>query len=313
MDAAVSGGVAGSGEVPLLAVLVGRGVDRTRIRRAGVPVYSTPEDALRALGHASRYHAWRSTPVGALARTDHDARDTTRKLAASLETGWQEPGTIRQLLDSYGVRAPVGQLCTGDLQVRAAASGIDGTIVMKVADPAVVHRTELHLVETNLDGVEAAAACYQGFVHALQVPDPPVLVQPKVSGTEIAVGVVRDERFGPLVMVAAGGTGVDLWNDRVFLLPPINDLEVGRALRQLRVWPLLEGYRGQAGADVEGLLRLIGGVGSLAVDLPELAELDLNPVIVTADGVACVDAKMRLAAQPVITDDPAAPHLRSPS
>ena len=105
----------------------------------------------------------------------------------------------------------------------------------------------------------------------------------------------RDPSLGPLIMVAAGGVAVDVWDDHAFLLPPLGAADVVRALRSLRTWPLLDGFRGAEPAAVDDLARLVADVARLAVDVPELAELDLNPVMVSPTGSAVVDAKLRLA------------------
>jgi acyl-CoA synthetase (NDP forming) len=115
------------------------------------------------------------------------------------------------------------------------------------------------------------------------------------GGVEIVIGIVRDPGLGPLVMVGAGGTATDLWSDRRLLMAPVTRADAAHALRSLRIWPLLSGYRGQAPADVESLLDLVVSVGSLAREVPELAELDLNPVLVGADSCVLVDVKARLA------------------
>ena len=122
----------------------------------------------------------------------------------------------------------------------------------------------------------------------------PVLVQPIVAGTELAVGVVRDAAFGPLVMVGAGGVNTDVLLDRVYMLPPVHAGDVRRALRGLKCWPLLEGFRGSAPADVESLVDLVVAVGALADDVPEVAEIDINPLMVSPAGCALVDVKLRL-------------------
>jgi acyl-CoA synthetase (NDP forming) len=122
----------------------------------------------------------------------------------------------------------------------------------------------------------------------------PVLVQDLASGVEIALGVVRDSRFGPLVMVAAGGVAVDVWKDRTFMLPPVSRSDALRAVRSLRIWPLLEGYRGSPRADIEGLVDLVVELGALAEDVPQVADVDLNPVMVGPETCAIVDAKVRL-------------------
>jgi hypothetical protein len=121
-----------------------------------------------------------------------------------------------------------------------------------------------------------------------------VRVQPLLAGLEVACGVVRDEVFGPLVRVAAGGIATEIWRDEVYLLPPIAPSDAARALRALRMWPMLDGFRGAERVDVGALEAVVVGVGQLAVDVPEVSELDLNPLLATPEGVHCVDVKVRL-------------------
>jgi acyl-CoA synthetase (NDP forming) len=116
------------------------------------------------------------------------------------------------------------------------------------------------------------------------------------------LGLVRDPVFGPLVMVAAGGVETDVWDDRAFLMPPVTPRDAARALRGLRIRPLLEGFRGSPAVDLEALQALVVTIGSLAVEVPEVAELDLNPALAGPDGVSLVDVKLRLA--PVADTDP---------
>jgi hypothetical protein len=124
--------------------------------------------------------------------------------------------------------------------------------------------------------------------------------------------VVRDKVFGPLVRVAAGGVATEVWKDEVHLLPPIATSDAARALRGLRVWPLLDGFRGSERVDVEALEALVVGVGQLALDVPQISDLDLNPLLVNPAGVHCVDVKVRLQASAAL--DAGIPRrLRSPS
>ena len=145
---------------------------------------------------------------------------------------------------------------------------------------------------TRADAVETAVT---SFERELGRADVPVLVQPVVSGVEFAVGVVRDPSVGPLVMVGAGGVNTDLLADRVYLLPPVRPSDVRRALRALRCWPLLDGFRGAAPVDVDGLVDVVVACGRLADEIPLVAELDVNPVMVSSAGCALVDVKLRLA------------------
>ena len=120
-------------------------------------------------------------------------------------------------------------------------------------------------------------------------------MQPIVGGVELAVSVVRDDTYGPLVRVAAGGVASDLLQDEVHLLAPVAPSDAARALRGLRMWPLLDGVRGLERVDVPALEALVVAAGRLAVDVPQVAHLDLNPVFARPDGVHCVDVKLLLS------------------
>jgi len=192
-----------------------------------------------------------------------------------------------------------------------AANRIGFPVVIKAADPAVVHKTDRGLVRTGLSTPDDVRRAVHAIARELGTREPVVLVQSEVgAGVEVALGVVRDPSFGPLVMVAAGGIATEVWDDRVFLMPPLAEGDAARAIRSLRIWPLLAGFRGSAAVDVPALEELVQAVGQLALDVPEVAEMDLNPVIMTPAGAACVDAKIRLV--PAGPDDVGVPRsLRS--
>jgi acyl-CoA synthetase (NDP forming) len=116
------------------------------------------------------------------------------------------------------------------------------------------------------------------------------------GGVELVAGIVHDGLFGSLVMVGAGGTHTDLLADRAFQLLPLTDVDAANMWRRLRSSPLLTGFRGSVPADTAALEDLLLRLGRLAEDLPEIAELDLNPVLAFPDGVTAVDVKLRLRA-----------------
>jgi acyl-CoA synthetase (NDP forming) len=156
-------------------------------------------------------------------------------------------------------------------------------------------------------------AAYHAIAGALGMGFPPVLVQPMARGTvELVAGLMHDPLFGSLVLVGHGGTSTDLYADRALRLLPVTDLDAARMWRGLRIAPLLAGYRGAVPADTRAVEDLLLRLGRLAEDLPEVAELDLNPVLVGPDGLVAVDVKLRLA--PVGTEpDPALRALREPA
>jgi len=288
---------------PVALVVVG--LENAPHEVAGIPVFESVNGATRALGHAVRYARWRATPPGVGIPPNSLAREQGLALAATAlpQGGWLDEATASGMLAAYGVPVVPSTLAdTCDAAV-IAARRIGGPVVVKAADATAVHKTELGLVRTGLVDerdirrVVGEMAVAQGRQHA------PVLVQAQIEeGVEIAVGMVRDPIFGPLVMLAAGGVTTDILDDRTFLLTPVTDVDAARAVRTLRLWPLIDGFRGSPRCDVEAVERVIQAVAQLATDVPQLVELDLNPIIVTARGVICVDVKARVDAASVAAE-----------
>ena len=224
---------------------------------------------------------------------------------------WLPADASAELLTPYGIDH-VGVPAHSTEEACRAAEAIGYPVAVKVADPTVLHKTDRGLVRVGLRSAAEVTAAVEAFRAELGADDVDVRVQPVLAGVEIACGVVRDEVFGPLVRVAAGGIATEIWQDEVHLAPPIARSDAARALRGLRLWPLLDGYRGGERVDVEALEALVVGVGQLAVDVPQVSDLDLNPLLVNADGVHCVDVKVRLRATHAL--DAGVPRrLRSPS
>lgn len=166
-------------------------------------------------------------------------------------------------------------------------------MVVKADDRSVVHKTERGLVRLGVGDDDQVRSAVTQIVAELGRPTT-ILVQPEASGIEVALGIAHDPGLGPLVMLAAGGVATDVWDDRVFLLPPITKDDAARAVRSLRLWPLLDGFRGSARAAVTSLEDLVVSVARLALEVPAVGELDLNPVLVGPDGCSVVDVALRL-------------------
>ena len=281
--------------------------------RGTVPVYDFPESAVRALGAAVRYARWRSSPRGSVPDLpDVDVAAARHQVAELLgrlpEGGWIEMGQAASLLRSYGV--PVVSTLSAETAEQAvrAAEQLGLPVALKAADASLVHKTEHGAVRLGLQTTEDVRAAYAATAQALGAERAHVLVQPMVGAAiEAVVGVVTDPTFGPVVMLGLGGITTDLLGDRVFRLAPLTEVEAAAMARGLRVSPLLFGYRGTPGVDVPALEDLLVRIGRLAQDLPEIAELDLNPLMLTGDGLMAVDVKLRLAPAADLLD----PVLRS--
>ncbi|MET0840402.1 MAG: GNAT family N-acetyltransferase [Marmoricola sp.] len=295
----------------LPVVLVAQGMGGVLPDTRGLTTYRSADAVIRALGRAATYAAWlaeRTSDVEADVRADEAAQrpgvlegilrrrsEAAGLLAgASASDGWIDAERAGPLLKDYALQ-PAGGVARGRAAVVSLAESIGFPVVAKFAGGDVVHRTERGLVRVGVDSPEAVADTVTSFELELGRTDVPVLVQPVVSGVELAVGIVRDPSVGPLVMVGAGGVNTDILADRVYLLPPVKPSDVRRALRTLRCWPLLDGFRGTAPVAVDALVDLVVACGRLGEEVPAVAELDANPVMVSGAGCSLVDVKLRLA------------------
>lgn len=285
-------------DTPVLLVPMG-GLDPGTV--PGVTVLPSVDAAVGALARVVRYTEWLAVPREEPAPYDEQRAADARRVADRLletapdDDGWLAPDEVAELLAPYAL-ASTGRVVHTATEAVEAAHAVGFPVALKVADPRVVHKTDRGLVRTGLTSTDELLDALQAFEAELTGTDVPVLVQPMVTGLEVALGIVRDPGFGPLVMVAAGGVSTGVWADRVFLMPPVTAGDAARAVRALRLWPLLEGHRGSAPLDSSGLEQLVVGVARLAEDVPQVAELDLNPVMVLPSGTALVDVKVRLTA-----------------
>lgn len=286
---------ASSDSLPVVVVAMG-GLLRSS-GDPGVPVFATPAEAVEALRHCVTYAEWRSLPRTAWLEVDEDravrARRTALRLLDDQGSAWLDPECQEELLGPYGIHR-LGETAHGQTEAGRAAGSIGFPVAVKVADPNVVHKTDRGLVRVGLRSTAEVRAAVGEFEALLQSRDIEVLVQPMASGVELALGISRHPTFGPVVMVAAGGVSTDLLADRAFVVPPLSRRDAARVLRSLRIWPMLDGYRGSAIVDTAAIEELILELGNLARDVPEVAELDLNPVVATPTAAVVVDIKVHL-------------------
>ena len=287
------------------------------LRAAGVPVLEGTATGLAALGHLFAYRDFLvrtgavdnpTPPPPGSAMLPHRG---TRPGAAGVEAvpvrvgvkrardRWRarlgEPGRAFDeaeglaLLDDWGVPVVTAEVATSLEEAVAAGGRVGWPVVLKTAAPGIAHKSDVGGVVRGLDGPERLAAAYADLAGRL---GPRVLVAAMAGpGVELALGVVHDAQFGPLVMVAAGGVLVEVLGDRRFALAPVDHRQALAMLDRLAVRRLLDGVRGAPPADLDAVADAVVNLSTLAVDLgPSLAALDVNPLIAGADGCVAVDA-----------------------
>jgi acyl-CoA synthetase (NDP forming)/RimJ/RimL family protein N-acetyltransferase len=313
LEGAFARAATGSGK-PIVMVQTGEGnrslpVDADR----SLPVFGFPEPAAHALGLAWRYAGIRQS---AGSQREPETSGTVREAARRLLAGWQGAGRgagwlaseqAAALLELYGVRGCPTRLVGSPDEAEAAAGELGYPVALKLA--GLVHKTDADGVRLDIrDAGQLRSACRQLAEH----PAAGILVQPMLTGdVEIIVGGLQDPVFGPVVMVGAGGIFADLVDDRRFLLAPVGPDRAATAIAELRLARLLDGYRGRPPVSRPALARLVSRVAALVDDLPEVAEIDLNPVLGRGEELVVVDAKIRLA-EPASRPDPAVRELAEP-
>jgi acyl-CoA synthetase (NDP forming) len=222
-------------------------------------------------------------------------------LAEALERGrdWLDAEACLRLLDCYGVAMPASIPAADPEAAGEAAKTLGGSVALKAHGPRILHKTELGAVRAGLAGAEEVAGAAVAMDEALTaagVERETFLVQRMVDGgVELLVGVAADPVFGPVVACGAGGTAVELLGDVSVRVCPLSVADGEEMVRSLAIFPMLTGFRGLPPVDLDGLTELVLRVGALADAHREIAELDLNPVIATAQGALAVDARVRLA------------------
>jgi acyl-CoA synthetase (NDP forming)/GNAT superfamily N-acetyltransferase len=283
--------------------------------RAGVPSYCAPEAAARALGRAWAYGRRQTRPTGLRPMFDDLHRDdaeriVTEFLAAHPEGGWLPPASTLRLLTCYRLPLIDWRWADDEDAAAKAATELGGRVVLKAHAADVIHKARAGGVELDLRGDRDVRQAYQRLAERFGDRLQGVLVQPMAAGggVELLLGAVQEPVFGPLVVFGLGGTATDAMDDRAARLAPLTDADAVDLVGSVRVSPLLLGERGATAVDLAGLQDTILRLSALADDLPEVAELDLNPVIARPDGVTAVDARIRVS--PARRTDPYLRRLR---
>jgi acyl-CoA synthetase (NDP forming) len=284
---------------PVVTVFMqSRGVpDELRSADVRVPSYSFPENAARALARVASYGEWLARPSTEPAFSDvhKDECSAIIDRAVAKGGGWLEPHDVWTVLSKYGLPVLAQRVVSSAEEAGSAALEFGGLIALKGIAPGLVHKTDAGAVRLNLTPDAAAAAANEmstrissinGFV-VQRMADP---------GAEMIVGVVHDPQFGPVVACGAGGVLVELVRDVSLRVTPLSREDASAMVRELKTYPLLEGYRGSPVRDVAALEDVILRIGALVDDFPAISELDLNPVLVHDHGATIVDARIRISA-----------------
>jgi acetate---CoA ligase (ADP-forming) len=307
-----AGRAAGATHKPILSCLMA-GSGRPQPLTIGderVPAFAFPENAARALAKVTTYAEWRRQAPGLLWSFDdirvEDARAVCRAIGPGPEERWLTGDETRIVLGAFGLPMAAGTIAHSADEAAALARVLGFAVVAKLASRRVQHKTDAGGVRLNLTSEPQVRRAFTEIMTAgrrvtAAADIDGVLIQAMIEGgVETMIGVAEDPLFGPLVGFGLGGIHVEVLGDVGFRVAPLTDRDADELLKGIRGRRLLDGYRGQPPGDLEALRELLLRVSRLAVEVPEIVELDLNPVIALAPGHGCriVDARIKVRTKP---------------
>jgi acetyltransferase len=299
------------GPRPALACWLGAGARQSGdgVPEASLlPSYSTPEEAVGAFQHVVRYHQSQELLLEAPAVTPEPDRPdlqlaratVARALAAGRET--LSEAESKAILSAYGIPVVETRIGRVPADLAAAAREIGYPVALKILSPDITHKSDVGGVALNIDSPaeleHAAAAMLQRCREscpAARIEGFTVQKMIRRGGAhELLAGLAVDPTFGPTIVFGQGGTAVELIADRALALPPLNARLARELVARTRVHRLLLGYRDHAPVDMPAIERALVSLSQLAADVPEIVELDVNPLLADRDGVIALDARIRL-------------------
>jgi acetyl coenzyme A synthetase (ADP forming)-like protein len=291
---------------PVLACLMNEAGRLLDLQGEKIPCDLFPEAAAHVLGKAAGYAKWRSQPPGMILDYEDanlsSAREICRAALQKRGPGWLSTEETRRLLKEMALPIPPGGVAETADQAARIAQEIGFPVAVKLASHVLVHKTEIGGIFLNLKDETAVRQAFEGIRNRL-VQDQQlsamegVLVQPMMSGgIEVMVGMTEDPSFGPLVAFGLGGIHVEILQDVSFRVTPLTDRDAREMVESIRGYRLLRGYRGHPPADLDAIQEILLRISRLVEEVPEIHELDLNPIFAMPPGQGCqiVDARVRV-------------------
>ena len=293
-------------EKPILACFMGEKQVESGVQvltEKGVPNYSFPEQAAKAFHAMDEYRLIKERPEPDCVTFDVDietVKSVFRRVRSEgrLSIGDSE---VREILEAYGLRIPKSKVATTPEEVVTFANEIGYPVVLKIASPDILHKTDVGGVRVGLSTEEEVYDAFELMIYRAQryIPEARIwgcLVQEMMppGGLEVLVGMNRDPQFGPLVTFGLGGIYVETLKDVTFRVAPFSRQEAQAMLEEIKAYALLDGVRGNPPVDKEAIVDTILRMGQLVQDFPEIVEFDINPLIVFSKGSGAVAIDMRL-------------------
>lgn len=302
---------AGSATKPVLACIMSSdaGKEPLSLETETLPVYAFPETAAKVLSRCAEYSKWKSERPGVIPNlTGLDvpaAKKIIREHLLQTGSGWLSAAETPALLDAFGIPHAASLFAETAEKAASCAERIGFPVALKLASKTILHKTEVGGVVLNLNSSDDVKRAFQDLNNRLVAGGhldamDGVLVQKMVSGgVELMVGVTTDPVFGPLIAFGLGGIHVEILGDVRFRITPLTDQDAQSMIRSIRGYRLLTGYRGHAPADLQALENILQRVSRMVEEIPEITEMDFNPLVALPPGQGCRVLDVRIQVQQV--------------
>jgi len=295
---------------PILGCFIGQKGLSAQLGTQGhfIPLFTFPEEAMVSLRRATEYHEMRRKPQGKIPAIKGIKKDEAKELIdkvikkTNARDVWLSPTEIQELLSDYGVKYAEIRVAGTVKEAQEAAAAIGFPVAVKLESPTITHKTDVGGVVLNVTSKAGVEEAYNTIKSNLQKIGKEKemagvsVQQMSTGGVETIVGVTQDPSFGPLMMFGSGGIYAELIKDVTMKIHPITDEDAIDMINSLKMSKLFEGYRGSPPKDVPAVEDLLLRVSAMISDIPEIAEMDLNPVNVMpkGEGYRVIDARIKL-------------------
>ena len=273
-----------------------------------IPSYNTPEQAVRAFMYQVNYlrnqKMLLETPPSISEEFSPDLARARFSIEGALEQGrsWLSEPEAKEILSAYDVPVVTTYFATTPEEATALAAQIGGPVALKIVSPDITHKTDMGGVSLDLVGPKAVQQAAYIMSERLAKTHPKALLQGfsvqqmvrRPDAYELIIGVAEDAQFGPVILFGQGGTAVEIIKDQALALPPLNMRLAHEVMSRTRIFKLLQGYRGQPAVNLNTISLTLIKITQLIIDIPEITELDINPLLADTHGVIALDARIKI-------------------
>lgn len=273
-----------------------------------VPTYETPNQAIHAFMLQIRYQRNQKLlmeiPPAGPAWPDRDLARAQEIVADVLadKREWLNEWEAKRLLAAYGIPIVETRVAKDPDEAARVAKEIGFPAALKIFSPDITHKTDVGGVVLDIEDAEAMREAAQKMLQRIGEKVPSARIEgftvqrmvSRPSAFELILGIVDDATFGPVILFGQGGTAVEIVRDKAMAMPPLNRVLANDLIRRTRIYDLLKGYRGRPPADLDAIAGTLMALGDLAADLPEVCELDINPLLADQNGIVALDARVRV-------------------